>query len=146
MLLAVPFLIGPVAPALAEITFCNNFDSTIYIAVAWQEKSVWRSSGWLDLSPNECYVERVVPNATDFYYHAETDWIDIGQGKKSRHRWGKGKKFSVADEDFEFKKADKKQKGGDFEEFSGPIEVSDDSTDVRLNVVEDSVTTTTTHH
>ena len=106
-----------VAAAPSLIAFCNEFKETIHLAIAFQDSNVWNSEGWITLKPNACETETKHPDLLSFYFRGESDVYD-GQ----RMTFGSDRDFAVKKNDFVIQKADKKAKGAEMRQFSGPAE------------------------
>lgn len=76
------------------ITTCNDFRATVFVAFAYPEDGVWTSRGWLRVRPESCKNAKLP--ATEFSFHAETDWYPNGR-HNSRNEWGGSRRFCVSD-------------------------------------------------
>jgi uncharacterized membrane protein len=113
-------IVGASSPALATMKYCNNFKYDIHVALAFETKDGFTSEGWTGIKANTCWEDNGVVPPITFYYHAETDAIPTGDGKKTTWYWGDRRAFSVLNEPFKITHAEFKAKGGRFAEFSGP--------------------------
>ena len=89
-------LLGP-RPAAAEPTnvlFCNHYRRAIFVALAYQSGSGWNSVGWWPVSSGHC-SPFTVPYKR-FWFRAETEWADLGDGRRVREEWGGAKKLYIA--------------------------------------------------
>jgi uncharacterized membrane protein len=118
ILVTLPMLVGATTltaiagdGVISNIEFCNNFSQDVAVAIAYPdpENDAWPARGWLQLSPGNCASYDPGFYVREFYYHAETDSYDLGNGKTGRMIWGsKGdKQLYVGDGDFDFKDAAK---------------------------------------
>jgi uncharacterized membrane protein len=137
---AILLLVTSGSPALAKIKFCNNFQHAIHIALAYETSKGWVSDGWTGVKPNSCFEDAGHTELTSFFYHAETDAIPTGDGKKTTWSWGNERAFSVTNKPFKFENAEVKAKGARFAEFSGPVKINRPATVVTLTFVENSTT------
>jgi uncharacterized membrane protein len=128
------------SPALAKLKFCNNFKYAIHIAIAYETSSGWVSDGWTGVKPDSCYDSPDYSELTSFFYHAETDAIDTGDGNKTTWSWGNNRAFSVMNKPFKIDTAEYKAKDARFAEFSGPVKFNHPSTVVTLTFVENTTT------
>jgi len=142
-------LAGVALPAAAEagITFCNRTQHPVFAAVAYQEgDGSWTSTGWLEVEPAGCDVYSLPRTVDFFYYRGETDWYELGNGRKQMVAWGaNGNDFPVVDDDFTFHHAERAHAEARFEPFSpsfrsssGPLSETvtfnpDDTTTQRLD-------------
>lgn len=112
------------SPAQAQLQFCNDFERPVRFAIAYQSPEGWVSEGWIKVESKDCVdTGDKYADLTELYWSGETDWYKIEGGKRQQVTWGKGREFSVKDQSFTFKNADKKQKGARLAEFSGPITI-----------------------
>jgi uncharacterized membrane protein len=133
-------LVASWSPAFAKIKFCNNFKYALHIAIAYETSNGWVSEGWTGVKPNSCYEDDDYSELTSFFYHAETDAIDTGNGDKTTWSWGNKRSFSVMNKPFKIPNADSQAKDARFAEFSGPVKFNHPWTVVTLTFVENSTT------
>jgi uncharacterized membrane protein len=108
-------------PARAEegqISFCNNFPHTVYIAIAYEQyEDDYISRGWLEVETGKCYVFDTAIRVSSFYFRAESESYRDG-----RHRvkmvWSGDKKFAVRDANFQAYGAEKAYSGMRLEGFT----------------------------
>ena len=112
------------SPARAQLQFCNDFERPVRFALAYQTPEGWVSEGWTKVESKGCVdTGDKYAGLTELYWSGETDWYKIEGGKRQQVTWGKGREFSVKDQSFTFKNADKKQKGARLAGFNGPITI-----------------------
>jgi uncharacterized membrane protein len=133
-------LVASGSPVFAKIKFCNDFKYAIHIAVAYETSKGWISNGWTGVKPDSCYEDTDYPDITTFFYHAQTDAIDTGDGNKTTWSWGNDRAFSVLNKPFKIENAEYKAKDARFAEFSGPVKFNHPSTVVTLTFVENTTT------
>jgi uncharacterized membrane protein len=89
-----------------QLTFCNQYQQTIFVAVAYQQSNqTWLSRGWLEIKPNDCEAFDSALSVQLFYYRAETNkFTDPYTGVKGTASWGNNgdRKFAVTGPDFNF--------------------------------------------
>ena len=137
---ALLLLVALSSPALAKLKFCNNFKYPIHIAIAYETSKGWVSEGWTGVKPNSCYEDDDYSELTSFFYHAETDAIDTGDGNKTTWSWGNKRSFSVMNKPFKTANADTQDKDGRLADFSGPVKFNHPWTVVTLTFVENTTT------
>jgi uncharacterized membrane protein len=137
---ALLFLVASWSPAFAKVKFCNNFKYALHIAIAFETSKGWVSEGWTGVKPNECYEDDDYSELTSFFYHAETDAIETGDGKKTTWSWGNKRSFSVMNKPFKLDNADSQAKDARLADFSGPVKFNHPWTLVTLTFVENSTT------
>ena len=93
-------LVASGSPAFAKIKFCNDFKYAIHIAVAYETSKGWISNGWTGVKPTPATRIPTIPTSRRFFYHAETDAIDTGDGDKTTWSWGNDRAFSVLNKPF----------------------------------------------
>ncbi len=93
----------------AAVRFCNDYDRTVFIAVAYQLKSgSWYARGWLSVANGQCSEFNNPPmHVQTFLYRGETDDYS-SNGEQVRDIWGNKsqRKFSVTDAGFTWENAD----------------------------------------
>jgi tetratricopeptide (TPR) repeat protein/uncharacterized membrane protein len=141
-LAALLLLIGSGSQAFAGIKFCNNFEHPVRFAVAFQTPESWVSDGWLTVAPKACAIDTKHADLTEFYWSGETDWVNVGGGKRSKWSWGKNRQLSVKDESFTLKNADQKLRGARFAGFAGPVKFNVPSIVVTVTIEDEKNTTT----
>ncbi|MGE5259579.1 MAG: DUF1036 domain-containing protein [Actinomycetota bacterium] len=101
-------------PARAEegqISFCNDFPHTLYIAIAYEEyKNNYISRGWLEVETGKCYVFDTAIRVKSFYYRAESESYRDGK-HRVKMEWGTDRKFAIRDANFQAYNADKAYSG-----------------------------------
>ena len=61
-------------PALADFTVCSQYNSTIYVAYAYNDGTDWVSEGWWTLDPGGCTALESGSLKNRYYYlYAEAD-------------------------------------------------------------------------
>jgi uncharacterized membrane protein len=133
-------LVASWSPAFAKIKFCNNFKYAIHLAIAYETSKGWVSEGWTGVKPNSCYEDEDYAELTSFFYHAETDAIDTGNGDKTTWSWGNKRSFSVMNKPFKIANADTQDKDARMADFSGPVKFNHPWTVVTLTFVENTTT------
>jgi uncharacterized membrane protein len=94
-----------------QISFCNEFPHTLYIAIAYEEyEDNYISRGWLEVENGKCYVFDTAIRVKSFYYHAESESYREGK-HRVKMLWGKDRKFAVRDANFQSYNADKAYSG-----------------------------------
>jgi uncharacterized membrane protein len=97
------------ATSHAAVRFCNDFDHTVFVAVAYKMKSgSWYARGWLSVVNGQCSEFNNPPmHVATFLYRAETDDYP-SNGGQVREVWGNSedKKFAVTDDGFAWENAD----------------------------------------
>jgi uncharacterized membrane protein len=76
--LLLAFYLRPAAAAdPMNISVCNEYSSTIYLALGWHDQEGWHSRGWWSADPGHCTAVPIT--TTELYYHwvsaAETNCI-----------------------------------------------------------------------
>ncbi len=137
---ALLLLVASWSPAFAKVKFCNNFKYALHIAIAFETSKGWVSEGWTGVKPNACYEDDDYSELTSFFYHAETDAIDTGNGDKTTWSWGNKRSFSVMNKPFKIDSANSQAKDARLAEFSGPVKFNHPWTVVTLTFVENSTT------
>ena len=133
-LIATVWLLGA-GSAKAEITFCNEFDREIYVAIAYEQTGgSFLSRGWMNLMPGDCSQFDSAIRVKTFYYRAESvSYREKGQTK--RYVWGDGSKdqFAVWDKDnFQYYDARKRVLKSTLKDFSQAPESSTDDLSVKV--------------
>jgi uncharacterized membrane protein len=119
------------APARSEVQFCNQFETTVFVAIAYQQnKDVWVSRGWLELKPNVCAPFDTALHMSSFYFRGETDdYRDVVTGKTTNYSWGRDRQFATyTDDNFNFWNADRKLTDTTLGWFSRGPDLSEDDT------------------
>jgi uncharacterized membrane protein len=94
-----------------EISFCNDFPHTLYIAIAYEEyPDNYISRGWLQVETGKCYVFDTAIRVKSFYYRAESESYRDGK-HKVKMLWGTDRKFAIKDSNFQSYNADKAYSG-----------------------------------
>jgi hypothetical protein len=89
-----------VAPARADIIFCNKFEHAVNVAMVYpQADGKFLSRGWLSLSPGDCAPFDTALHVSTFYFRAESEQYRGENGKPMRYFWGKGRKFAMWESD-----------------------------------------------
>ena len=143
VVLALLFFLASGSQAFAVIKFCNKFKYPIRFALAYPTVNGWVSQGWTTVKPDGCEIDKRFSHLTGFYYYAQTEPIDTGDGKTSTWSWGNKRAFAVKDGDFKFADAETKPKGARLVEFSGPFSFNLASTVTTLTIEEGSGTFST---
>lgn len=137
-------LMGTASGAAGGIRFCNEFDQTIRFAVAYKDGGQWVSEGWIEVRPKSCQADDKHTGLNDFYWRGETDWINVGGGKKSKWSWGKQRQFAVKDGPFSVRGADTQASGARVEGFVGPVTVAiPEVQEITLSILSATTTSTT---
>jgi|SRR5579863_1687640 len=101
-------LLWPTA-SQALVRFCNDYDHTVFVAVAYPLKSgSWYARGWLSVVNGQCSEFNNPPmHVSTFLYRGETDDFP-SNGQQVREVWGNSgeRKFAVTDEGFAWENAD----------------------------------------
>ncbi len=105
------------AAARADITVCNEFDTTIHVAFASQVDSGYSAAGWWTVGPNDCQTTDYVLQGDTLYYTADSDSYRNGRGTAKDH-WGNVLKLYVSKNQFTYPNADQRQRGAKTEMFS----------------------------
>lgn len=143
-LCALGALLAPL-PAGAVVSFCNEFDHAIWVAIAYpQANDTWLSRGWLALDPHDCAPFDTALRLHSIYYRAESVAYKNAKGKKVRYSWGEDRKFAMwEDDNFNYWGAEKKVLNSTLELFSaGPTTDDENGLDVTIVFREGSVITT----
>ena len=95
-----------------DITFCNEFPHTLFIALAYSQADVnnYLSRGWLEIETGKCYIFDTAIRVPTFYFHAESEPYKDGKHKVTMS-WGDDKKFAVRDANFQSYNAEKAYSG-----------------------------------
>ncbi len=121
ILLAAPFALA----GTGDISFCNEFPHTLYIAIAYmQYENNYLSRGWLEVETGKCYVFDTAIRVPAFYFHAESEPYRDGKHKVTME-WGSDKKFAVRDANFQSYNAEKAYSGMHFVGFTKSPDSSD---------------------
>jgi uncharacterized membrane protein len=143
-LCALGSLLAPL-PAGAGVSFCNEFDHAIWVAIAYpQTGDTWLSRGWLELDTHDCAPFDTALRLHTIYYRAESVTYRDAKGKKVRYSWGKDRKFAMwEDDNFNYWGAEKKVLNSTLEPFSaGPTTDDEDGLRVIITFKEGAVITT----
>ncbi|CAN5265646.1 hypothetical protein BH10PSE9_BH10PSE9_09040 [soil metagenome] len=133
------------SPASAVVTFCNDFQHAIWVAIAYPQKDgSFLSRGWLALDPQHCGPFDTALKLNALYYRAESVTYKDAKGKKVRYSWGKDRKFALwEDDNFNYWGAEAKVLNSRLELFSAGTTTDDeDGLDITLTFKEGSVITT----
>ena len=109
--LAFTALLLTAAPGKAAITFCNDFQRTVFVAIAYQQADQsWLSRGWLEVKTGKCYPFDTALNIASFYYRGDTGWYRTSGRKKERYVWKHDeRRFAILDDsNFQFWDAERK--------------------------------------
>ncbi len=121
------FVLLALHPARAdegEISFCNDFPHTLYIAIAYEEyEDNYISRGWLEVETGKCYVFDTAIRVKSFYYRAESETYRDGK-HKVKMLWGNDRKFAIRDANFQSYNADKAYSGMRLAGFAKGVELS----------------------
>jgi hypothetical protein len=86
--------------AKADLTFCNKFAHTIFVAIAYpQDDQSWISRGWLDIDTGNCAKFDTALRLKTFYYRGESATYRNPEGQNVSRVWGSGGKFSIWEND-----------------------------------------------
>lgn len=86
--------------ARADLTFCNKFAHTIFVAIAYpQDDQSWISRGWLDVDSGNCAKFDSALRLKAFYYRGESAAYRNASGQNVSTVWGSGRKFSTWEND-----------------------------------------------
>jgi hypothetical protein len=119
----------PIAPARADIVFCNEFGHVVNVAIAYpQADGTFISRGWLSLSPGDCAPFDTALRVKTFYFRGESERYRDANGKNSRYFWGKGRSFAMWERDnFQYYNAEERVLNSTLQEFTaGPEAESGD--------------------
>ncbi|HZP10581.1 DUF1036 domain-containing protein [Methyloceanibacter sp.] len=110
--LGAPLLVlSPARAEEGEISFCNEFPHTLYIAIAYEQyPDNYISRGWLEVETGKCYVFDTAIRVHGFYYRAESESYREGK-HKVKMLWGTERKFAIRDSNFQSYNADKAYSG-----------------------------------
>jgi uncharacterized membrane protein len=129
-----------VSTAQAEVTFCNKINAPVFVSVAYNENGEWISQGWEKIDPGSCRANPFELHVSQFFFRAETDWINVTGGEKIQHTWADadGVRFSVVNPGFTFHHADVQQRGSRLEAFSSSIRTETGEVSETITFNEDS--------
>jgi uncharacterized membrane protein len=128
---SVAFLFG-VSVARADIVFCNQFEQTIWVAIAYpQDDGSWLSRGWLELATGDCAPFDTAIRAKTFYYRAKSI---PDRSSRFKMTWGKSdKKFAIWDRDnFQYWNAEERVLKSSLADFSQGPETNGDELSVTV--------------
>ena len=133
------------APASAYVTFCNEFNHLIYVAIAYpQDDGSWLSRGWMSLDPHECLPFDTALHLKTVYYRAASAPYRDARAKRGTYTWGKGDRaFAVwEDDNFNYWTAEKRVLNSRLEPFTaGPTTDDPEGLDVTITFEEGNVIT-----
>ncbi len=95
-----------------DITFCNEFPHTLFIALAYSQADVnnYLSRGWLEIDTGKCYIFDTAIRVPTFYFRAESEPYKDGKHKVTMS-WGDDKNFAVRNANFQSYNAEKAYSG-----------------------------------
>jgi uncharacterized membrane protein len=121
------FILLALHPARAdegEISFCNDFPHTLYVAIAYEEyEDNYLSRGWLEVETGKCYVFDTAIRIKSFYYRAESETYRDGR-HRVKMEWGSDRKFAIRDANFQAYNAEKAYSGMRLAGFAKGVESS----------------------
>jgi len=128
-----------VSTAQAEVSFCNKINAPIFVSVAYNENGEWIARGWEQIDPGSCLADAFELHVSQFFFRAETDWINV-RGGKVQHTWAdeKGARFSIVNDSFTFHHADVQQRGSRLATFSSSIRTATGEVSGTITFNEDS--------
>ena len=106
-LLSGSFLSLYASSAMAEVEFCNNYEQTVSIAIAYKQDysdntSSYVARGWLSVNTGQCGVFDTTLHVPFFYYRGETNWFKV-RGGRQKLAWGDdANKFITAAASFNY--------------------------------------------
>ena len=106
------------ALAWADLTICNEFDQTLFVAAGSQRNNVVWTMGWWEVAPGQCHTINSGSVISPTYVHAETQGKELPGDKSISVTWGTGRKLVVGTTKFERQNADQPLPGDRIEEFS----------------------------
>jgi uncharacterized membrane protein len=129
-----------VSAAQADVTFCNKINAPVFVSVAYNENGEWISQGWEKIDPGACRANPFELHVSQFFFRAQTDWINVTGGGKIQHTWADadGVRFSVVNPGFTFHHADVQQRGSRLEAFSSSIRTETGEVSETITFNEDS--------
>lgn len=77
--LAALLILADVAPALADLRFCNLTASRVGVAVGFKDGQGWVTEGWWNLTPRGCETLMKGALASRFYYVYAVDYDRGGE-------------------------------------------------------------------
>lgn len=114
----------PARAAEGEISFCNDFPHTLYIAIAYEQyPDSYISRGWLEVETGKCAVFDTAIRVHGFYFRAESETYREGR-HKVKMLWGTDRKFAIRDSNFQSYNADKAYSGMRLAGFAKGVESS----------------------
>src|SRR5581483_9877232 len=114
----------PARAAEGEISFCNDFPHTLYIAIAYEQyPDNYISRGWLEVETGKCYVFDTAIRVHGFYFRAESETYREGK-HKVKMLWGTERKFAIRDSNFQSYNAEKAYSGMRLAGFAKGVESS----------------------
>jgi uncharacterized membrane protein len=129
-----------VSTAQADVTFCNKINAPLFVSVAYNENGEWISQGWEKIDPGSCRADPFELHVSQFFFRAETDWINVAGGRKVQHTWADadGVRLSVVNPSFTFHHADVQQRGSRLAAFSSSIRTETGEVSETITFNEDS--------
>ncbi len=116
--------LSPARAAEGEISFCNDFPHTLYIAIAYEQyPDSYISRGWLEVETGKCAVFDTAIRVHGFYFRAESETYREGR-HKVKMLWGTDRKFAIRDSNFQSYNADKAYSGMRLAGFAKGVESS----------------------
>ena len=100
-------------PALAKVTVCNKYTTTIYAAIGTVINGDTQTQGWWQVAPGQCSIVDPGPLASPFYIMARTD----ADANGNLHAWGTGTHLAISMDQFHYFNAQKIGKDDNTMEF-----------------------------
>jgi hypothetical protein len=110
------------APARADLTICNEFDETVFVAAGSQRNNVVWTMGWWEVAPGQCHTINSGHVISPTYVHVETESKDLPGDRSFSVTWGTGRKLVVGTTKFERQNADQPLPGDRIAEFTDVTE------------------------
>jgi uncharacterized membrane protein len=85
--------------ARADISVCNDFIATIYVAFAYPNGNNFTAGGWWNIGPNKCLSVYFPFTGPTLYYSADSGEYRVGRRSYHDH-WGNKQKLYVTTREF----------------------------------------------
>jgi tetratricopeptide (TPR) repeat protein len=100
-----------------QISICNDFPVTIYVAFAVESQGHFTAGGWWNVDPKKCEPANFnFGGAATLYYAADSDSYKKGNSNTTEH-WGAKQSLYVSDQKFNFTDAQQNRTGAHAEQF-----------------------------
>jgi uncharacterized membrane protein len=131
-----------VSSAKADIVFCNEFPTPVWVAIAYQqEDGSWLSRGWLSVEKGSCHPFDTAIHVKTFYFR--------GESRPYHHKeyvWGSGKDFAVWENDnFQYYNADQRVLRSSLKSFTKAPESNSDAISATVTFPAEGGTTVEWH-